>query len=387
MFKKKILRAIVLATVACIIYIALYFSFKAPCDMRARAQSLSNARGMITIEAKTRRILYEKNPHMRLAEASTTKIATAITVLENTEDIDKVYPIPRQAVGIEGSSIYLGYDEELSVRDLLYGLMLQSGNDCAVALAIITSGSVEKFAALMNETAVKAGAKDTNFVNPHGLHDDNHYTTAYDLAMITAYAMENETFKEIVATKVHKTPWKGHDYDRVIVNKNKILSTFEGGDGVKTGYTKRAGRCLVASATRNGMQIISVVLNDGPMFEDCRFLMSKAFEEFSPVKVISKNIKIGEVEIENCKTGSVAVGTKEDIILPLSAKEKNKLSIKTEFAEDLPPAPIKNKIKTGVVRIYAENRLIFETELYNIEEALPLSMYDTLKELVEKWNG
>lgn len=131
-------------------------------------------------------------------------------------------------MGVEGSSIYLEKDEELSVRDLLYGLMLQSGNDCAVALAVTVGGSVDKFAAMMNETAVKAGAENTHFVNPHGLHDDNHYTTARDLAKIAAYAMKNETFRKIVSTKRYTTSWKGRDYDRVIVNKNKILSTYEG---------------------------------------------------------------------------------------------------------------------------------------------------------------
>lgn len=385
MFKRKILSILALALAALIIYGALYLSFRAPSSITADA--LSSAQGMITIEAKTRRILYSKNPHLRLPEASTTKIATAITVLENTEDLDKPHLIPKEAVGVEGSSVYLGYDEELSVRDLLYGLMLQSGNDCAVALAIITSGSIKKFATLMNETALKAGAKNTNFVNPHGLHDDNHYTTAYDLAMITAYAMENETFRQIVSTKVHKTSWKGRDYDRVIVNKNKILSTFEGDDGVKTGYTKRAGRCLVASATRGGMQIISVVLNDGPMFEDCRFLMQKAFDEYTPTTVIGAGRKIGSVEIKNCKTGSVALGTKEDIVLPLTESEKKDLKINIKISENLPSAPIKNKIKMGTVEISVQNRLIFETELYNIEEALPLSLSDTLKELVKKWNG
>ncbi len=383
---KKAIAVISLALAACFIYTALYCAYKTTPSV-TEANALSSAQSMITIETNSRRILYSQNPHQRLPEASTTKIATAITVLENVKDLDKKHLIPKQAVGVEGSSIYLGYDEELSVRDLLYGLMLQSGNDCAVALAIITAGSVEKFASLMNETAVKAGAKNTNFVNPHGLHDDNHYTTAYDLAMITAYAMHNETFRQIVSTKVYKTPWKGRDYDRVIINKNKILSTFEGGDGVKTGYTKRAGRCLVSSATRNGMQIICVVLNDGPMFEDCRFLMQKAFDEYSPVTVLEGGKKAGEIEIENCRKGSVAVGSKEDIVLPLTEKERQTLKITLSPDANLPKAPIKNRIRLGTIKISASNRLLFETELYNIEEAEPLSLYDYLKEFAEKWNG
>lgn len=382
---KKLISIVSIALAAVLIYTALYFCFGAPKTITANA--LSNAQSMITIETSSRRILYSKNPHQRLPEASTTKIATAITVLEHIDDLETPRQIPKEAVGVEGSSIYLGYDEKLSVLDLLYGLMLQSGNDCAVALAVITSGSIEKFAALMNETALKAGAKNTNFVNPHGLHDDNHYTTAYDLAMITAYAMKNEIFKKIVSTKTYRAPWEGRDYDRVIVNKNKILSTFEGGDGVKTGYTKRAGRCLVSSATRNGMQVISVVLNDGPMFEDCRFLMQKAFDEYEPVTVIEANKKLGEVKIENCKSEFVAVGTKSDLVLPLTKEEKESLKIELVADENPPVAPIKKYTKLGKLKIYASNRLLFETEFYNIEEAEPLSLYDYLNELVEKWNG
>ena len=280
MIKRYVKYAVIAALVTITAFFALFVR-----RTTSLAETVSCAASMITTEAGSGRVLYEKNADSRRPMASTTKIATAITVIDNVSDLEKTVVIPDCAVGVEGSSIYLSKGETASIRDLLYGLMLQSGNDCAVALAVTTAGSVEKFAALMNETARKCGANDTNFVTPHGLHDDNHYTTARDLAKISAYAMKNATFREIVSSKRHTMPWAGHDCDRVILNKNKILTTFDGGDGIKTGYTKKAGRCLVASATRDGMTIISVVLDCGPMFEECRNLMEKAFEEYSLVDI------------------------------------------------------------------------------------------------------
>ena len=194
MIKRYLKYAVIAALVTITAFFALFVR-----RTTSLAETVSCAASMITTEAGSGRVLYEKNADSRRPMASTTKIATAITVIDNVPDLEKQVVIPDCAVGVEGSSIYLSKGETASIRDLLYGLMLQSGNDCAVALAVTTAGSVEKFAALMNETARKCGANDTNFVTPHGLHDDNHYTTAYDMAMIAKEAMENETFREIAA--------------------------------------------------------------------------------------------------------------------------------------------------------------------------------------------
>lgn len=237
----------------------------------------SSASSMALVDGDTGELIYSKNCDARREPASTTKICTAITVLENYTLLDLPVPIPDEAVGVEGSSLYLQKGEMLTVRDLLYGLMLQSGNDCAVALAITVGGSVEGFVKMMNDTAQKAGAVNTNFMNPHGLHHDEHYTTARDLSAIAYYAMQNEVFREIVATKRHSTPYHNHDYNRNFPNKNKILYNYEGGNGIKTGFTKKSGRCLVSSATRNGKTYICTVLNCGDMFEECMRLMDKAF--------------------------------------------------------------------------------------------------------------
>lgn len=237
----------------------------------------SSASSMALVDGDTGELLYYKNCDEKREPASTTKICTAITVLENCTNLDLPRPVPNEAVGVEGSSLYLQRGEMLSVRDLLYGLMLQSGNDCAVALAVHIGGSVDGFVKMMNETAEKAGATNTNFMNPHGLHHDEHYTTARDLCKISYYAMQNELFREIVSTKRHRTPYADHDYQRSFPNKNKILFNYAGGNGIKTGFTKKSGRCLVSSATRNGKTYICTVLNCGDMFEECMRLMDLAF--------------------------------------------------------------------------------------------------------------
>ncbi len=241
-------------------------------------ETSSSAVAMALVDGDSGELVYVKNGDKKMYPASTTKICTAITVLEHWTNLDLPVAIPDKAVGVEGSSLYLMHGEMLSVRDLLYGLMLQSGNDCATALAIIVGDSVDGFVKLMNETAERAGASNTHFANPHGLHDPDHYTTAKDLCAISYYAMKNETFRDIVSTKRHKTTYKDHDYGRNFPNKNKILFNYDGGNGIKTGFTKAAGRCLVSSATRDGKTYICTVLNCGNMFEECMRLMDMAFE-------------------------------------------------------------------------------------------------------------
>ena len=211
----------------------------------------------ICIEADSGKVLDESNADARKFPASTTKILTALVVLENMP-LDLEFRVDDSAVGVEGSSIYLKRGEIVTVGDMLYGLMLRSGNDAAVALAVATAGSVERFAAMMNDRARRAGAKNSRFVNPHGLHDDGHYTTARDLAAITAEAYRNEDFRRIVSTS-SVTVGKGEN-TRVLYNKNKLLSRLDGANGVKTGYTTKSGKCLVGGAVKDGVQRISVVL-------------------------------------------------------------------------------------------------------------------------------
>ncbi len=380
MIKRYVKYAVIAALVTITAFFALFVR-----RTTSLAETVSCAASMITTEAGSGRVLYEKNADSRRPMASTTKIATAITVIDNVPDLEKTVVIPDCAVGVEGSSIYLSKGETASIRDLLYGLMLQSGNDCAVALAVTTAGSVEKFAALMNETARKCGANDTNFVTPHGLHDDNHYTTARDLAKISAYAMKNATFREIVSSKRHTMPWAGHDCDRVILNKNKILTTFDGGDGIKTGYTKKAGRCLVASATRDGMTIISVVLDCGPMFEECRNLMEKAFEEYSLVDItaLAPDVK---AEVRDGAKKTVTLRPTATSTYPLTKEETERLIFEEKGVKPM-RGGVKRGTENGKICVTLEKRLLFESKLFTIEEVEPLPVRDILLEIAREWNG
>lgn len=235
----------------------LYFAATIPFS-----QAYNRSSAIVVMDADEGKVLYEENGDLKMEIASTTKILTAITVIENN-DIFARMTIPRQAVGVEGSSIYLKEGEDWRVLDLLYGLMLRSGNDAAVALAIATKGSVEEFVHLMNETARKIGALNSNFTNPHGLHDDEHYSTALDMAKITSYALRSPIFAGICKTKTHKyEKYANNTVEKgVFYNKNKLLYTYDGATGVKTGYTKHSGRCLVSSAEKDGRKLVCVVLN------------------------------------------------------------------------------------------------------------------------------
>lgn len=224
--------------------------------------------------------IYEKDADEKAYPASTTKIMTALVVLETLEKlhspIEQKVTVPDCAVGAEGSSIYLKKGERVSIEDLLYGMMLRSGNDAALALAHVIGGDVENFVAMMNARALELGCTNTHFVNPNGLFDENHYTTAKEMAIITAAAMKNETFREIAAADQYTAHRTESDYC-YFYNKNKTVHQYEGGNGVKIGYTQRSGRTLVASAEREGKTVICVVMNAPDWFNDAYAVMDGCF--------------------------------------------------------------------------------------------------------------
>ena len=316
----------------------------------------------IVMEVNSKRVLYEKDANSRRYMASTTKILTAIVVIENF-DIEKKVVIKKEYVGIEGSSLYLEEGEELSIKELLYGLMLRSGNDCAQALAIECCGNVKEIAKLMNATAKKIGAKNSNFVNPHGLHDDNHFTTAYDLALISSYAIKNSIFKEIVSTKKITIPCTTKDYSRVLINKNKMLTKFNGANGIKTGYTKRAGRCLVTSCNRNGMELVCVVLNCPQMWEVSASLLESSYSNYSMVKVVDKNNLLGFAN--DAEKNKIGLYVTNNVILPLTIYEAKNIDLQIKLHKNL-PSLVKKDTYIGKVYIFAQNNLLFEEKIYNI---------------------
>ncbi len=317
----------------------------------------------IVMEINSNRVLHQKNAKDKKFMASTTKILTAITIIENC-DVNEIVTVTEKSVGVEGSSIYLVPGEKLSVKDLLYGLMLRSGNDCAETLAIHCSDSIKEFADLMNKTAKRIGANDSNFVNPHGLHDDNHYTTAYDLALISCYAMKNEIFREIVGKKSVIIPHTMRDYSRKLINKNKLLLNVEGATGIKTGYTKKAGRCLVGSVIRNGMELISVVLNCQPMFERTAELFNNCFNRYKNYTIVESDNIIGFIKNKNSNEKYPLV-IKNDVILPLTNDEYNDIRIVYDY-DEITNNPKENFEEVGLIKIYVQNKLIFEEKIYTI---------------------
>ncbi|QHI72467.1 D-alanyl-D-alanine carboxypeptidase family protein [Aminipila terrae] len=239
-----------------------------------------SAKQAVLMDAKTGEILYEKNATSKAYPASTTKIMTALLTIETVEalnsDITQKVKIPAEAVGVEGSSIYLTPEEPVSIEDLLYGLMLRSGNDAATALACIIGGNQQNFVDLMNLKATEIGCTDTHFLNPSGLFDKNHYTTAADMALIAQAAMKNKTFKTIVSAEDWEAS-RAPDKYNYFYNKNKVVHQYDGGNGIKIGFTKASGRTLVASAERNGRQLICVVMGAPDWFNDSYKLMDYGF--------------------------------------------------------------------------------------------------------------
>ena len=302
------------------------------------------------MEVNSRRILYEYRGETRLPMASTTKIATAITVLEECNNVvDRQITISREAVGVEGSSAYLTEGDVYTTEELLYGLMLRSGNDCATALALHFGGSVPLFCAKMNETARKAGAIETNFRNPHGLPCENHYTTARDLSLITCYALYTPIFRQIVSTQYYRQRhWK---------NKNKMLINYDGAIGVKTGYTKEAGRCLVTAAERGGMMIVCSVLNSPMMYERSAKLLDDAFSAYSYKKLLSSadvfTIKNEKRTLKAC--------AREDFYYPIMQGEEEGIEMCV-----LPINCSMDREIVGQIKIYLAKRLLFSANLYKL---------------------
>ncbi len=302
----------------------------------------ASSQSEIAMELSTGKVLTEGNADAKLPMASTTKILTAIIIIEDC-NLDEVIVVPDKAIGVEGSSIYLKQGEEIDIRDLLYGLMLRSGNDSATALAIHHSGSIEKFAETMTTRAKLMGAENSNFKNPSGLPDSEHYTTARDLCKIACYAMKNETFSNIVSTTNHTGKY------RSFANKNKMLRLYEGANGIKTGYTVKAGRCLVSSAKRNGMDVVCVVLNCPDMYERSCKIFDNCFETY-------KLLNLSQNKVFIC--GTVLCKLKEAENIVIKCNENINYEIK----------PI-NSDSDGAVaelKIYDENNLLFSTKLYSI---------------------
>lgn len=301
----------------------------------AHALELS-AHSAVLIDGETGRIIFSKNCRERLAMASTTKIMTALLALERGRPDDMV-TVSDFAARQEGSSMYLKAGENISLGDLLYGLMLSSGNDAAVAIAEHVSGSVEAFAKDMSSRAMELGAYSTSFKNPSGLDDEGHYTTAADLALITKAALENEDFKKICSTKSIKI---SGETDRYLTNHNKMLFRYEGCIGVKTGYTKKSGRSLVSAAERDGWRVIAVTINAPDDWNDHERMLNFAYDTCSKVEIAKKRDMAGSAYVRGGNVEKVSLVYCEDLTLRLSSEEQKRLEVSTVYPDFL-DAPVK----------------------------------------------
>ncbi len=275
-----------------------------------------SARSAVLLRADTGEILYGQNHHVRLPMASTTKIMTALVATEALP-LDTPVCVTSEAVGVEGSSIYLTEGETLSLEALLYALLLESANDAAVAIAVACAGSVEDFAALMNKKAEALGLQNTHFINPHGLDHPDHYTTAYELGLIAKAALSYPALSAIMSTPKATIPHHGEDGVRLLVNHNKLLRSYEGAIGVKTGFTKKSGRCLVSAAQRDSLTLVAVTLNAPDDWRDHTTLLDYGFSLFEQVELC----KMGEYEQPLWVVGGVQdyvmIKNKQGLTLPL----------------------------------------------------------------------
>ncbi len=325
----------------------------------------------VVMDAGNGQILYQKNAGKKLYPASTTKILTAVIALEQS-DLDEMVTVTENAVGVEGTAIGLQKDEKLPMRSLMYALLLNSANDAAVAIAEHISGSVEEFASLMNKKASELGAKDSHFVNPHGLTEAHHKTTARDLAVIARYAMQNDKFREIVAT-LNKEIKRGVPEEKEpqiwTYNHNRLLTTYSGATGIKTGYTSAAELCIVGAAKRDERELIAVVLKSptqNTLYSDVSALLDYGFDEFEPRKLVEKGEIIMRIDVPHGTKG-LLVEAKDSLIYNFPVGAPNDITKEVKPVSGL-NAPVKEGDVVGKVLIYNGDKQTGQVDLLALED-------------------
>ena len=350
----------VVAVITSLILVVSCAVFRAD-SVNTDSLSLS-AQSAVLIDADSGNILYSKNHEKKMGMASTTKIMTALVAAES-RDIKRTVRIPSAAVGIEGSSVYLYEGERITLEELLYSLLLQSANDAATAIAISVAGSVEAFADMMNRRAEEMGLENTHFTNPHGLSDDDHYTTAYDLAVITSHALKNETVREIVSTYKKNIPINSDCNKRVLVNHNKMLKLYNGAIGVKTGFTKATGRCLVSAAERDGLTLIAVTLNAPDDWNDHTKMLDFGFDNYESLLIAAPAAFTYALPVTGGDEEYVTLTNISELRLTVP-KQRGELGCRVESFHRFEFAPVPRGAQAGRVRYsydgrYVESVLVF----------------------------
>ena len=341
-----------------VLSVAILFTF-AP---KVQAVSLAglSAKAAILIDAQSGTVIASKNENQLLPMASTTKIMTTLLLLESG-DLDSEFKVDNNAIQVEGSSMGLCEDDIVTKRALCYGMMLPSGNDAANQTAVLLAGSAEKFAEMMNKRAEQIGLKNTNFVTPSGLHDPNHYSTAYDMAMLAREALKNETFREICGTQKAKLEFGNPPYERWLVNTNKLLYMYDGCIGVKTGFTDEAGRCLVSAAEKNGVTLICVTLNAPDDWNDHKKMYDYGF---SVTESKTIDYDYSDLYVDVAGGDAKCVSVIPDTIPTYTVVNGNELEITAETVKsNFVYAPVSEGQKVGVINFYCDNTLLCTTDL------------------------
>lgn len=350
-------------------------------SVSVRASAIS-AQSAVLIDKNYARILYEKNAHEKLPMASTTKIMTALLACESGK-MKEIVTVSAFASGTEGSSLWLKVGEKLTLEELTYGLMLKSGNDAAVAIAEYLGGSVDAFALMMTQRAKELGAKNTSFKNPHGLDAQEHYTTAYDLALIAREAMKNEKFAQIVSTKNYTIPMQGEKWDRALKNHNKMLWRYDGCNGIKTGFTKKCGRCLVTSAKKDDEEFICVTLNAPDDWSDHTTLLDYGFENYETENVIKKGDKVTTFTYDTKNNRSVKLIAKRNCFI--SVGENDEIETGIEYTKLEAPAP-KGSVG-GFLCVICNGEEVDKIELVTAQKIKKFTLKDKIKQIFNRKGG
>ena len=341
----------------------------------------TSAKAAILIDAASGRILYEMNAYQALPMASTTKVMTALLAMEYGK-LEEMVTAEKNAFGVPGTSIYLALGEKLTLRQMLYGLMLASGNDAAVAIAEHIGGTLESFCRKMTERAAELGCQNTVFKTPHGLPNSEHHSTAYDMALIAREAMTHTLFRTIVSTEKANIPWEGRSYSRVLNNKNKLLSSFEGATGIKTGYTKAAGRCLLFSAERDGMEVIGVVLNCGDWFNEAARIMDGGFANYHYIDFMKRDAVVQTIPVANGEAEAVEGILEADLggVFEKAQQPILKVALPSEIVGDAQKGE-----PLGTARLYEGDLFIAEAAIIAKETVKMRSFRRNIERTLIKW--
>lgn len=352
-----------------IVLISICLSLALPKGESAAPPNIQ-ATSAILIDAKTGQILFDKKSATRCAPASTTKILTAIIAIESGRLDDNV-KVSARAAGTGGSSMYLYAGQNITLRELVVGLMMRSGNDAAVAIAEHLAGSVDEFVNIMNRKAQLLGAYNSHFRNPNGLNAPGHYSTAFDLAWMARYALTNPTFADIVSTKETAIEWldrKGRSQDKNLRNTNKLLWMLEDADGVKTGTTSQAGPCLVSSATRGNQRLVAVVLHDHSRWYDSMQLLKYGFDNFDFYEYAEEGAVLSALPVERGTVEVIDAVVASPAALTVSADDYQYVTVEVDLPEKI-KAPVYKGQKIGEIVFYARDKAVKTVDIVAGQEA------------------